>query len=414
MQPPQLRLPHQIQRPPHRLRPRQRVEKAPLTVSLDGSGSSDLEGSIVSYSWDYGDGSPLGSGVTSSHIYNTPGTYTVTLTVSDGSLTGSATTTITVSNPAGFTVSPILINMNEGEISSFTVVLDVMPINPVIFDVNSSDVNTIGVDQNSLTFNSGNWNIPQTINIDAKDDANTTNEAVEINITVDQLNSDASFLNLAGKKVELTVNDDDIGFTLSSNDITINEGASETFTVVLDGPPSNVVQLDLQSQNSSIATVQQTSISFNTINWNIPQVIVLDGLDDGNQPSQSTQIVVSIYDPGSDSQFDNLPDQTISVNVLNTDPIATFNTSTLIAKIPSTISFDASLSSDQDNDALTYSWNFGDGKTGTGVTTNYVYNSVGTFVVTLTVSDGIVSAQSTVTLTIEPPICNNEIFNSSF
>ena len=51
--------------------------EAPLTVSLDGSGSSDLEGSIVSYSWDYGDGSPLGSGVTSSHIYNTPGTYTV-------------------------------------------------------------------------------------------------------------------------------------------------------------------------------------------------------------------------------------------------------------------------------------------------------------------------------------------------
>ena len=60
-----------------------------MTVSLDGSGSSDLEGSIVSYSWDYGDGSPLGSGVTSSHIYNTPGTYTVTLTVSDGSLTGT-------------------------------------------------------------------------------------------------------------------------------------------------------------------------------------------------------------------------------------------------------------------------------------------------------------------------------------
>ena len=82
-----------------------------MTVSLDGSGSSDLEGSIVSYSWDYGDGSPLGSGITSSHIYNTPGTYTVTLTVSDGSLTGSATTTITVTAPntaptASFTATP--------------------------------------------------------------------------------------------------------------------------------------------------------------------------------------------------------------------------------------------------------------------------------------------------------------------
>jgi len=45
---------------------------------------SDPDGDpIVSYSWDFGDGSALGSGPTPSHTYVTGGTYTVTLTVRD-------------------------------------------------------------------------------------------------------------------------------------------------------------------------------------------------------------------------------------------------------------------------------------------------------------------------------------------
>ena len=38
---------------------------------------------IVSYDWDFGDGSPHGSGVKPTHIYNSPGVYNVTLTVTD-------------------------------------------------------------------------------------------------------------------------------------------------------------------------------------------------------------------------------------------------------------------------------------------------------------------------------------------
>ena len=57
--------------------------EAPLVVNFDATMSydPDANGSIVSYEWDYGDGT--GSGVTTSHTYNTPGTYTVILTVTD-------------------------------------------------------------------------------------------------------------------------------------------------------------------------------------------------------------------------------------------------------------------------------------------------------------------------------------------
>jgi hypothetical protein len=44
--------------------------------------------------------------------------------------------------------------------------------------------------------------------------------------------------------------------------------------------------------------------------------------------------------------------------------------------------------SDPENAALTYTWNFGDGATGSGATAAHVYNSAGTFNATLTVSDG--------------------------
>lgn len=54
-----------------------------LTCSFDGSSSSDDRG-IASYAWDFGDGSTdTLSGVTVSHTYAGPGTYTVTLTVTD-------------------------------------------------------------------------------------------------------------------------------------------------------------------------------------------------------------------------------------------------------------------------------------------------------------------------------------------
>ena len=54
-------------------------------------------GGIVSYDWDFGDGSPHGSGMRTTHVYTNPGIYNVTLTVTDThGLTGSDNCTITV------------------------------------------------------------------------------------------------------------------------------------------------------------------------------------------------------------------------------------------------------------------------------------------------------------------------------
>lgn len=73
---------------------------APLSVSFTST-SSDPDGTIVSYAWNFGDGG-IGSGVTTSHTYNTPGTYTATLSVTDddGAM-NSSQTGITVTSAGG-------------------------------------------------------------------------------------------------------------------------------------------------------------------------------------------------------------------------------------------------------------------------------------------------------------------------
>jgi len=88
--------------------------EVPLAVTFNASGSSDSDGSITSYAWSFGDGRNS-SGVTTSHIYNSAGTYAAKLTVTDNAgSTDTATRTIQVSaapaanNPptASFTATP--------------------------------------------------------------------------------------------------------------------------------------------------------------------------------------------------------------------------------------------------------------------------------------------------------------------
>jgi len=63
-------------------------------VSVDASGSSDPDGSVVRYDWAFGDGS-TGAGARSGHRYAAPGQYVVRLTVTDDR-GARATRTVTV------------------------------------------------------------------------------------------------------------------------------------------------------------------------------------------------------------------------------------------------------------------------------------------------------------------------------
>ncbi|MFC4406005.1 PKD domain-containing protein [Haloarchaeobius iranensis] len=71
------------------------------TLSVDGSGSTDPDGSVASHDWTFGDGATA-SGQTASHSYDSTGEYTVTLTVTDDDgATASTTETVVVESSDG-------------------------------------------------------------------------------------------------------------------------------------------------------------------------------------------------------------------------------------------------------------------------------------------------------------------------
>ncbi len=78
---------------------------APLAVTLDASGSSDLDGTIVSYQFDFGDGSPVPgpqAQATTSHTYAN-GSWNATVTVTDN---GGATASISAHVGASASMEP--------------------------------------------------------------------------------------------------------------------------------------------------------------------------------------------------------------------------------------------------------------------------------------------------------------------
>jgi PKD repeat protein len=88
-------------------------------ASFDGSGSSDLDDDPLTFTWDYGDGSPGGAGVATDHIYGDDGDYTVTLVANDGHGDGLGFDhAITVNNVAPAVDAGPDATVSEGELYS--------------------------------------------------------------------------------------------------------------------------------------------------------------------------------------------------------------------------------------------------------------------------------------------------------
>ena len=110
----------------------------------------------------------------------------------------------------------------------------------------------------------------------------------------------------------------------------------------------------------------------------------------------------------------NDPKPHIDLPPSNNNPIAQAGADQNVF-INQTVNLDASSSTDLDSDALSYSWDFGDGSVvEIGVTASHVYSSVGNYTVTLTVTDEH-GAQGTDTLSVgvTEDNSNNQFVNAS-
>jgi PKD repeat protein len=136
---------------------------APLDVSFDATGSTDSDGTIDTYEWDFGDGS-TGTGDTINHTYTTQGTYTVTLTVTDdagGSDTATTSIEVTSGNPDPFGNVSELVGDDRAPAMASGYVQDG---DEEVFLVWSNNNNgTSEIYFNKTSQNGTNWSVPQNI-----------------------------------------------------------------------------------------------------------------------------------------------------------------------------------------------------------------------------------------------------------
>jgi len=135
------------------------------TVTFNASASSDQDGTIQNYTWDFGDGQKA-TGMTVNHSYSNRGNYTVTLTVTDNDGLQSTTSSwikIVEVPTASFTFTPVLPQIGE------TVTLDAsfsVPNGGIITDYfwDFGDGTTdIGISTSHVYSDSGNYTITLTI-----------------------------------------------------------------------------------------------------------------------------------------------------------------------------------------------------------------------------------------------------------
>ena len=96
---------------------------SPLSVQLEGSGSFDPDGGLLSFSWFFGDESPGSGSISPQHTYAVNGIYFPRLSVSDGLATTTTSVRVVAGNraPTAAIHSPVdRSNYNAGDIISFS------------------------------------------------------------------------------------------------------------------------------------------------------------------------------------------------------------------------------------------------------------------------------------------------------
>ena len=325
------------------------VELSPtsLTVTEDGSGIYTVvldtlpsgNVTITASSGDSGAASISPATLTfSTANWNTAQTVTVTGVEDDdannetvnishsvsgyGSVSSASNVTVTVNDDetAGVSLSATDLTVNEGGSGTYTVVLDSQPSGSVTITPSSDDSGASSISPATLTFTTANWNTAQTVTVTGVEDDDANNETVNISHGVSGYGTVSTASN-----VTVTVNDDETaGVSLSATDLTVNEGGSGTYTVVLDSLPSGSVTVTASGGDSGASSISPATLTFSTSDWNTAQTVTVTGVEDDDANNETVNISHGVSGYGSVSSASNVTvtvndDETAGVSLSATD-----------------------------------------------------------------------------------------------
>jgi glucose/arabinose dehydrogenase len=340
----------------------------PLTVQFDGRGSYDLDGENLSYAWTFGNGAT--SNLANPAItYNTAGTFTATLTVTDLlGLTSSSSVVITPGN------NPPVLTVQTPPLGSTFAVGQSLDLTATATDVEDGTLAPA-----SITFSTVQRHCPYGGSCHAHPGP-IVGEQQSPGRLVCVINDhgDDSYL-----EAIVTARD--------------SRGATATQIVRVEPRYRNLavasssgnVPIDINSStNLSHPTMKLVAGSQNSI---IPPAVYQD------------RMFVGWADGGPRERVLTMPDANLTLTAIYTRiPIPKAAATPTAGNAPLTVAFSSAGSIDPDGGALTYSWNFGDGSAASSqANPSHVYTAKGTFTATLTITDTQgSSAQASVAVTV--------------
>ena len=395
----------------------------PLTVNFTGSNSTDDNNDIVSYEWDFGTGD-MSTDADPSYEFANAGVYSVSLTVTDGGgLTSTTTLDITVNGaPVAIATSDVT-SGNAPLTVNFTGSSSTDDNNDIVsyeWDFGTGDMST-DADPTYVFANGGVY----TVSLTVTDGGGLTSTAT-VDITVNGAPVAIASADVVSGNVPLSVNFTGSSSTDDNNDIVSYEWDFGTGDMSTDADPSYVFATAGVYSVSLTVTDGGGLTSTTTLNIAVngaPVAIATANVTSGNAPltvnftgSNSTDdnndIVSYAWDFGTgDSSTEADPTYvfntggvfTVSLTVtdggglsstttlditVNGAPVAIATADVTTGDAPLTVNFTGSNSTDDNNDIVSYAWDFGTGDSSTEADPTYVFANDGNFTVTLTVTDG--------------------------
>jgi hypothetical protein len=224
---------------------------------------------------------------------------------------------------AGFIVSPASGDTTEaGGTATFTVKLTSEPLADVNIGVSSSNTGEGIVDKTTLTFTAGNWSIDQTVTVTGQDDdVDDGDQSYSIELA-NAVSSDGIYNGLDPADVAvLNINDDTAGFDVTPLAISTTEAlGTDTFAVKLTSEPTDTVTVGVSSSNTGEGTVDKTSLTFTSIDWDIEQTVTVTGVNDYVSDSDQSYTIV-LTSSSADTVYAGIdPDDVSATNVDDDSP----------------------------------------------------------------------------------------------
>ena len=238
----------------------------------------------------------------------------------NGISTDSVTVTITEDDTAGVTIAPTALTVAEGGSAGYTVVLDSQPTGDVTVTISGHDGTDVSMDPSALTFTSDNWDIAQTVTVTIDEDEDAAaDQPVTLSHAVSSVD-DADYNGIAAENVTVTMTEDDTaGVTIAPTALTVAEGGSVGYTVVLDTQPSADVTVDISGHTGTDITLSDTTLTFTTDNWETPQTVTVNAARDDDAAADDAVTLSHAVSSVDDSDYNGIAAENVTVTITEVD-----------------------------------------------------------------------------------------------